>query len=102
MTDMGRRHLFGEYFVKNTIRFIDEVKKTCTDVKTEIEGACSETKNELDYFNSFESAYPLISESVYFMDDEIARLKIDTKDMTQLEIVKEIYIRDKKNTHEER
>lgn len=102
MPDMSRRHLFSDYFVKNTIRFIDEIQKSCTDVKNEIEVACADTKNDLDYFNSFESAYPLISESAYFMEDEVARLKIDTKDMTQLEIVKEIYIRNKQNTHEER
>ncbi len=101
MTDLSRRNLFNDYFFKNTIRLIAEIQKVYTDVKTEVADACAETKNDLDYFDSFESAYPLISESSYFLDDEVARLKIDTKDMTQLEIVKEIYKRNKQNNNEE-
>jgi hypothetical protein len=102
MPDMSRRRLFGNYFLKNAVRLIDEIQKSCTEVKTEIGVACAEVKSDLDYFDSFESAYPLISESAYFMEDEVARLKIDTKDMTQLEIVKEMYIRNKKNSLENR
>jgi hypothetical protein len=102
MADLSRRHLFGNYFFKNTVRFIDEIQKSRVEVKTEIAAACADVKSDLDYFDSFESAYPLISESAYFMEDEVARLKIDTADKTQLEIVKEIYIRNKQNNLEDR
>ena len=63
MTDISRRGFFHDYFLKNTVNLLTEVQKAYTEVKAEVQEACAETKNDLDYFNSFESAYPLISES---------------------------------------
>jgi len=84
MVDKSRRTFFNEYFVKNTIRFVTEVHKAYED-----------TKNDLDYFDSFESAYPLISESYSFLEDEVKRLGIDTTGKSKLEIVEEIYQKNK-------
>ncbi|OPL15278.1 MAG: hypothetical protein AVO39_02470 [delta proteobacterium MLS_D] len=84
MIDKSRRSFFNEFFVKNAIKCVSEAHKAYED-----------TKNDLDYFNSFESAYPLISESYSFLEDEVIRLGIDTEGMTKLEIVREIYERNK-------
>lgn len=102
MTDFSRRSFFNDFFLKNTINLIAELRGAYTEVKTELEKVSGETKNKQDYFDSFESAYPLISESSYFLEDEVARLGVDTKDMTQLEIVKEIYHRNKQQLRHQR
>ncbi|MFA5467114.1 MAG: hypothetical protein WC251_04605 [Candidatus Izemoplasmatales bacterium] len=86
MVDKSRRSFFNEFFVKNTIKCVSEAHKAYED-----------TKNDLAYFNSFESAYPLISESYSFLEDEAIRLGINMEGMTKLEIVKEIYRRDKEH-----
>ncbi|MCK9230175.1 MAG: hypothetical protein M0Q23_03130 [Syntrophales bacterium] len=85
--DQSRRRFFNDYFIKNTIRAIVEFHETY-----------KETRNDLAYFESFESAYPLISESYSFLEDEAKRLDIDTTGMSKLEIVKEIYDRNKKRS----
>ncbi len=90
--DTSRRRFFNDYFLKNTIHLIAEIHGAYEEGKK----AYEETKSDLNYFDSFESAYPLISESSYFLEDEAARLGIDPKDMTELEIVKKIYFTDKK------
>jgi len=51
----------------------------------------AEPKEKEDYFDSYESAYTLISESLPFLEDEIERLNIDATGKTNLEVVKEIY-----------
>jgi hypothetical protein len=84
MVEKSRRSFFNDFFVKNTIKCVSESLKAYEDAK-----------NDLAYFDSFESAYPLISESYSFLEDEAERLGIDIKGMTKLEIVKEIYQRDK-------
>ncbi|OPY83888.1 MAG: hypothetical protein A4E71_02865 [Smithella sp. PtaU1.Bin162] len=101
MADMSRRSFFHDYFFKNAMSVLTEAQKGYSAVKSELQEACAETKNDLNYFDSFESAYPLISESAYFLDDEVARLKIDTTGMTQLEIVKEIYRRNKQHNNDD-
>ena len=85
--DESRRRFFNDYFVKNTIHFVADVRD-----------AYKETQNDLAYFNSFESAYPLISESYSFMEDEAERLGINISGLSKLEIVKEIYERNKKQS----
>jgi hypothetical protein len=99
MTDLARRRFFKEYFVKNAIQVIAELHNAYTGAASAMEEPSAATKNDMDYFESFESAYPLISESSYFLDEEVARLEIDTNGMSQLEIVKEIYRRNK-NGHD--
>ena len=84
MVDKSRRNFINDFFVKSAIKCVYEYRKAHDDAK-----------NDLDYFDSFESAYPLISESYSFLEDEAERLGIDIKGMTKLEIVKEIYQRDK-------
>lgn len=87
MVDKSRRSFLSDFFVKNTLKCVSEAHKAYQD-----------TKNDLAYFDSFESAYPLISESYSFLEDEASRLGIDIRGMTKLEIVKEIYHRDKNHS----
>ncbi len=87
MVDKSRRSFFNDYFLKTAVKCISEGRE-----------AYEKTKNDLDYFDSFESAYPLISESYSFLEDEAQRLGIDVTGMTKLEIVKEIYRKDNKRS----
>jgi hypothetical protein len=49
----------------------------------------------MDYFQSFETAYALISENLPFLEEEAERLHIDTEGKSKLQIVKEIYEKNK-------
>ena len=97
---MSRRNFFSNY-LQSSVRLVADLQKAYSEVKTELQDVCKGSEGDLNYFESFESAYPLISETAYFLDDEVARLQIDTKDMTDLEIVKAIYNKDRqqKNGH---
>ena len=102
MADFSRRNFFNDFFLKKTKNLISELMEAYTEVKSEIEEVSAEAKNKQDYFDSYESAYPLISETSYFLEDEVARIGVDTKGMTQLEIVKEIYHRNKQQVRHQR
>jgi hypothetical protein len=78
--DKERRKFFTDYFIRDTVKLIQEVREVF-----------QEEKAKADYFQSFETAYPLISESMLFIDEEVKELGIDTTGKTKLEIVKEIY-----------
>ena len=84
MVDKKRRGFFNEFFVKNTVRFVadtyDSYKKA---------------KGDLEYFESYETAYTLIAENLPFIEDEAKRLNITTEGKSKLEIVKEIYDKNK-------
>jgi len=49
-------------------------------------------QTEADYFHSFESAYPMISECYEFIEDEAEKLGIDTTNKSKLELVREVHI----------
>ena len=83
--DKKRRKFFTDYFIRDTVKLIQEVQE-----------AFQEEKATADYFQSFETAYPLISESMLFIDDEVKELGIDPTEKTKLQIVKEIYLKRKK------
>jgi hypothetical protein len=78
--DKVRRMFFKDYFIRDTVKLIQEARE-----------AFQEEKARADYFESFETAYPLISETMLFMDDEVEKLGIDIKGKTKLKIVEEIY-----------
>ncbi len=84
--DKERRKFFTDYFIRDTVKLIQEVQE-----------AFQEEKARADYFQSFESAYPLISEYMLFADDEVKELGIDATGKTKLEIAKEIYEKTKKD-----
>jgi hypothetical protein len=83
--DKSRRKFFKDYFIRDTVKLIGKAQE-----------AFKEEKTRAEYFQSFETAYPLISETMLFMDDEIKELGIDTTGKTKLEIVEEIYLKRKK------
>jgi len=78
--DESKRNFFKDYFIHDTLKLI---QKTMVAFK--------EGEEKEGYFDSFETAYPLISETMLFMDDEVKELGIDTTGKDKLEIVKEIY-----------
>lgn len=88
MGDMGqsRRIFFKNYCLGGALRLIDDVKSTF-----------NEAESNADYFDTYESSYPLISEYSYFLEDEIEELGINTKGKSKLEIVEAIYEK-KRNT----
>ena len=83
--DKERRKFFTDYFIRDTVKLIQEANE-----------AFREEKARADYFQSFETAYPLISESMLFIDDEVKELGIDPAGKTKLQIVEEIYLKRKK------
>ncbi len=69
-----RRSFFSKFFVRKTFNLVFEMQKSYRQAKSDGE-----------YFHSFESGYPLISEYMQFMDDEANTLGIDTRGKTKLE-----------------
>ncbi len=49
-----------------------------------------------DYFKSFETCYPLLSEAGELLMEEAIRMGIDTQGKTKLEIAKEVFLRQPK------
>ena len=80
--DESRRKLFTSDLVKSITRLVVEAKDSY-----------QKAKKELDYFDSYENCYPLISEYSYFIDDEVENLNIETKGKSSLEITQEVYNR---------
>lgn len=84
--DKARRKFFKEYIIRDTVKFVREAQQ-----------AFQEEKTRAEYFQSFETAYPLISETMLFMDDEVKELGINTSGKTNIEIVEDIYSKRNKN-----
>jgi 5'(3')-deoxyribonucleotidase len=80
MIDRSRRRFFSDVFVKKAVRLAIDTYD-----------AYQEATADADYFDSFESAYTLISENMPFIKEEAARLGIDTAGKSKLDIVQEIY-----------
>jgi len=78
--DESKRKFFKDYFIRDTLKLVRKTRE-----------AFKEGEEREGYFDSFETAYPLISETMLFMDDEVKELGIDTTGKDKLEIVKEIY-----------
>ncbi len=81
MINKSRRNLLND-LVENSVQLLAEAYDSIS---------IQDDESDPDYFQSYESAYTLISEILPFLDDEVERLKIDVTDKSQLEIVKEIY-----------
>jgi hypothetical protein len=78
--DKTRRRFFKDYLIRNTLKTIKEAQESYQRGKTEAE-----------YFESYETAYPLVSEYMSFLDEEAQKLGVETAGKTNLEITKEIY-----------
>jgi len=52
-----------------------------------------ETITTPDYFQSFETCYPLLSEAGELLTEEAARMGIDTREKSRLEIAREVFSR---------
>jgi len=76
----SRRTFFKQYCLGNAVKLISDVQKSF-----------KEAESDADYFDSYETCYPLISEYSYFLDDEVKDLGIKTKGKSKLEIVETVY-----------
>ena len=81
----SRRNFFKSYCLGGALRLIDDAQSTF-----------NEAKSNADYFDSYESSYPLISEYSYFLDDEIKELGINIEGKSKLEIVEAVYEKKRK------
>lgn len=86
MIDKSRRSFFKNFFLKKPFQIFNQAYDSY-----------QESIMDVDYFESFESAYTFISENMPFIEDEVERLNIETKGKSKLEIVKEIYEKNKKD-----
>lgn len=76
----SRRKFFKNYCFSGTVSLIEDVQKSF-----------KEAVSNADYFDSYETSYPLISEYSYYLEDEIKELGINTKGKSTLEIVEAVY-----------
>ncbi len=78
--DETRRNFFKNFLGGNILKLASQVQDSFQLGKADAE-----------YFQSFETSYPLISEYMEFVEDEIRDLKIDPTGKSKLEIAEEIY-----------
>ena len=62
-------------------------KKLFEDVTTPFKEAASDS----DYFDSYETCYPLVSEYSYFLEDEVKELGIDPSGKSKKELAEAVY-----------
>ena len=79
--DIRRRNFFTKTLLHKALSCVSETVQ-----------AYEQGQSEADYFDSFESAYPLISECYDFLEDEAKKLGIETKNKSKLQLAKEIHI----------
>ena len=72
-------------FLKN--QFLGRAVKLIEDVTTSFKEAASDS----DYFESYETCYPLVSEYSYFLEDEVKELGIDASGKSSQELVEAVY-----------
>lgn len=78
--DRTRRTFFKKHCLGRAVKLLDEVT---TSFK--------EGQSDNDYFESYETCYPLISEYSYFLEDEVKELGIETSGKSKLELVEAVY-----------
>jgi hypothetical protein len=59
---------------------------------SETKSAFERGQAEAEYFDSFENAYPLISECYSFLEEEAEKLGIETRNKSKLELAREIHM----------
>jgi len=80
------RRDFAKAFLKKTFERLTEAKS-----------AYERGISEAEYFQSFENAYPLISEYYNYLDEEAQRLGIDTSQKSKLDLAREVYMQNETN-----
>ena len=78
--DPSRRNFFKKHCLGSAVKLISDVQKSF-----------KEAASDTDYFDSYETCYPLISEYSYFLEDEVKDLGIKTDGKSTLEIVEAVY-----------
>ena len=78
--DRTRRSFLKKQFLGRAVKLIE-------DVTTSFKEAASDT----DYFESYETCYPLVSEYSYFLEDEVKELGIETSGKSKKELVEAVY-----------
>ena len=79
--DMGRRRFFSRSLLQKALRCFSDTKN-----------AFERGQSEAEYFESFENAYPMISECYNFIEEEAQKLGIDTQNKSKLELAREIHM----------
>jgi len=79
--DMSKRFFFTKTLLHKALACVGE---TTTAFKN--------GQSEAEYFDSFESAYPMVSECYNFVEDEAEKLGIDTTNKSKLDLVREVYM----------
>ena len=81
--DKSRRHFLTKDLPAQAIRFFNEMADSYR---------CNESiEKKMDYFDSFENCYPLLSEAGELLMEEAIKQGIETKGKSRLEIAKEIF-----------
>jgi hypothetical protein len=78
--DKSRRSFLKRNYIGSAIKLFSD-----------IQDSFKEGESDSDYFKSYESSYPLISEYSYFLEDEVKELEIDITGKSKLEVVEMVY-----------
>jgi len=78
--DRTRRNLFTRYSLRKVVKLVSDVQE-----------AFRQGTSEAEYFDSYATSYPLISEYSYFIDEEVEALGIDTSSKSAAEIAEVVY-----------
>jgi len=84
--DKSRRNFLTGDLVSAVRGLLGEVRKPSTE----------STAVAPDYFESFETCYPLLSEAGELLMDEAVRMGIDAQGKSRLEIAKEVFSKQSK------
>jgi len=84
--DKNRRNFLSGDLIRALRELLDEVRNPSPESSAVAP----------DYFESFETCYPLLSEAGELLMEEAARLGIDVKGKDRVEIAKEIFSRQPK------
>jgi len=98
-TNPGRRDFLARILPREAIRIVGEAAGVCEDLDpsiqdaSETDGAPAEEQDGAgtDYFSSFESCYPLLSECGSMLAEEASRLHIPIEGKSRLEMARAIW-----------
>ena len=88
----------GYHGTHSKILFQQVLRSQTFNLVFEMQKSYRQAKSDGEYFHSFESGYPLISEYMQFMDDEANTLGIDTRGKTNSRWLKRFTIKAKNSS----